>query len=103
MEPGEQYTQRFLFLHGWGAGASDRQQLCRSLKEAYDMFKGLKVKAWQFVNSAMKAAIEEALENDSINIQRQFWRMSRDESARYALERIGLDKTYRDRYALMDR
>jgi hypothetical protein len=67
------------------------------------MLQGLKAKVWKFINSAVKAAIEEALENDSIDIQRQFWRMSRDESARYALENIGTDKGYRDRNALMDR
>ena len=36
------------------------------------MLKRLKAKVWQFLHSAMKAAIEEALEKDSTNMQRQF-------------------------------
>jgi hypothetical protein len=67
------------------------------------MLKWAKNKAWLFLNSAVKHAIEEALENDSIDLGRQCKRMARNESAVYALKNIGLDKTYRDRYALMDR
>ncbi len=67
------------------------------------MIKRLKVKVWRTIKSAMKAAIEEALDNDSIDIRRQCSRLSRNESALYALANIGLDKAYRDRYALMDR
>ena len=65
------------------------------------MIKWLKVKVWLYMHSAMKAAVEEALDRDSTDIQRQFSRMSRDESALYALANIGLDKAYRDRYVLL--
>ena len=67
------------------------------------MFKRLKIKAWKWLHDVVKAAIEEALENDSIDLGRQFRRMARDESALYALENIELTKGCRDRYALMDR
>ena len=67
------------------------------------MLKRLKAKVWLYLHSAMKAAIEEALENDSIDLNRQIWRLSRDESARYVLANIGLNKAYHDRYALMNR
>jgi hypothetical protein len=67
------------------------------------MIKLLKIKIWQYIHSAVKAAIEEALDNDSIDMRRQMYRMSRDESALYALEKIGLNKAYPNRSALMDR
>ena len=67
------------------------------------MIKWLKLKVWHYIHSAMKAAVEEALDNDSIDMRRQCSRVSRDESALYALANIGLDNTYLDRFALMDR
>jgi Methyltransferase domain len=67
------------------------------------MLKRLKSKVWLYLHGAMKAAIEEALDNDSIDLKRQIWRVSRDESARYAFANIGMNKAYIDRYALMDR
>jgi len=66
------------------------------------MIKWLKTKLWTFIYNAAKAAIEEALDNDSSDMGRQIKRMSRDESAIYALTKIGLNKTYRDRFALME-
>jgi len=67
------------------------------------MFKRLKSRVSRFIFSAAKAAVQEALLEDSYNIERQIQRIALQESAQYVLRNIEIHKVYPDRYALMER
>jgi hypothetical protein len=67
------------------------------------MITWLKNKVRLFIFNIVKDAIEQTLDSDSLDMRRQSWRISRDQSAAYALAHIGLDKVCRDRTLLMDR
>ncbi len=65
------------------------------------MLRRFKDRMRNFIKNVAREAIEEALEDDGYNMERQLQRAAMVQSSQYVLENVGLSKRFSDRYALM--
>ena len=65
------------------------------------MLRRIKDKMRNLIKNVTREAIEEALQDDAYNMERQFQRAAMVQSSRYVIENVGLSKQFSDRYSLM--